>query len=411
MHAGADAAGDRLPAGLSRLRLIFILAAVAALGPLSIDMYLPSLPALQHYFATDATTTQLTLAAYFVGLALGQIFYGPIADGLGRKPPLLFGLGLYTLASLACLFAASMTQLIGLRLLQALGGCAGMVVSRAIVRDCFGESSMARVLSLLLLIMGVAPVLAPLLGGVLFEHFSWRAIFLVLTLYGGLCFTLIAMGIPETLHGPRHRPSLAHALQAYRKLIRHRRFMGYALAGSVAQAGMFVYISASSFVFIEVYHLTPSQYAALFGLNAFGLICASQLNSRALDRVPAQHLLRRALRSNASAGLLMVLAVYLTQSPLWLIVPLFFCVASLGFSFPNSTAAAMAPFGDRAGAASALLGTLQFVIASLSSSLAARLYDGSARPMALVIAGCGLCALLLLRVLAPPLPQPTSASQ
>lgn len=390
-----------LPGGLTRRRLIPVLAMISGLGPMSIDMYLPSLPAMEQHFASDAATTQLTLASYFGGLAIGQVFYGPIADALGRKKPLLFGLLLYVLASLGCLLAQSMEQLVFMRLLQALGGCAGIVVTRAIVRDCFGVNDMARILSLLLLIMGVAPVLAPMLGGLLFQQFGWRAIFYVLSAYGALCALLLMLLIPETLQAAPSRPSLHHALSGYLKLIRHRRFMGYALGGSMAQAGMFAYISGSSFVFIEVYRLSPSQYAGLFGLNACGLILASQLNSLALNRWPVQRLLRRALRAYSLAGLMTLLAVCFAL-PVWLVVlPLFLAIASLGFSFPNSTAAAMAPFGDRAGSASALLGTLQFTVASVSSFAVGHLYDGSARPMALVVAACGLFSLLLLRVLVP----------
>ncbi|WP_051362047.1 Bcr/CflA family multidrug efflux MFS transporter [Solimonas soli] len=394
---------DTLPPGLTRRKLIPILAMTTALGPMSIDMYLPSLPALEAHFHSDAATTQQTLASYFVGLSIGQLFYGPVSDSLGRRKPMLFGLILYVIAAFGCLFAREMEHLVALRFLQALGGCAGMVITRAIVRDCFPAQAMARVLSLLLLIMSVAPILAPMAGGYLFRWFGWQSIFALLVVYGLLCAAVVGLGVPETLRGERKPLSLAGAARTYAKLISHRRFMGYALAGATAQAGLFAYISSSSFVFIDHYGIAPEHYAWIFGVNACGLIGASQINSLALNRVPVQRLLRRALRVYVAAGVLMVAATLSGVGGMWSVLAgLFVCMSAMGFSFPNSTAAAMAPFGDRAGSAAALLGTLQFAIASVSSFAAGHLYNGTAVPMAAIIAICGISALLLLRWLAPP---------
>lgn len=393
---------DTLPPGLTRRRLIPILALTTALGPMSIDMYLPSLPALQEHFHSDAATTQQTLAAYFIGLSIGQLFYGPISDSLGRRKPMIFGLLLYVLAAVGCLFAREMEHLVALRFLQALGGCAGMVITRAITRDCFPAQAMARVLSLLLLIMSVAPILAPMAGGYLFRWFGWQSIFFVLVVYGLICALAVGFGIPETLRGERKPLSFAGAARTYAKLIGHRRFMGYALAGATGQAGLFAYISSSSFVFIDHYGVSPEHYAWIFGFNACGLIGASQLNSLALNYLPVQRVLRYALRVYSTAGVLMVLAAVTGFGGMWSVLAgLFVCMSAMGFSFPNSTAAAMAPFGDRAGSAAALLGTLQFAIASVASFAAGHLYNGSALPMAMIIATCGLAALLLLRWLAP----------
>lgn len=389
---------------------LLILAALTALGPMSIDMYLPSLPAIQADLGAAEATTQLTLAAYFVGLALGQLFYGPISDALGRKTPLLFGLTLYTAASAGCLLAPNVESLILLRLLQALGGCAGIVITRAIVRDCYAPQEMARVLSTLMMIMGVAPVLAPLAGSYVYDAFGWRATFGVLVAYGGACITAVSVGIPETNRAARRVPSLRESLRDYARLMRHRRFMGYALAGSIAQAGLFAYISASAFVLIQIYGISPKHYAWIFGVNAFGLIAASQLNSLALRRLPVQRVLRRALLSYASfTGLMLASAITGIGGLAGLLVPLFFGIASLGFSFPNSTAAAMAPFGDRAGMAAALLGTLQFALASLSSFVVGHVHDGTAVPMAAVITACAFLGLAFLHKLVRP-PASTGAS-
>lgn len=384
-------------------RWILILGAIVAIGPLSIDMYLPALPALQRHFGSDPAAVQATLAAFFAGLAGGQLLYGPLADRFGRKPPLLFGLALYVAASVGCVLAPSIDVLVVLRLLQAAGGCAAMVITRAIVRDCAAPQDMARVLSRLVLVMGLAPMLAPIAGSAVLQVAGWQAIFGVLAGFGALCFAATALGIDETHPADRRLRSLSlmSALRAYAQLLRHRRFMGYALAGGAAQGGMFAYISVSAFVFIDVYGLSPAAFGWLFGFNAFGLILAAQLNAFALRFQPAQRVLVAAVSAYFVAALLMLAAAASGFGGLaGVAVPLWLCLACLGFTFPNSMAAAMAPFGDRAGSASGLLGTVQFSVAGLTSVLVGVLYDGSAVSMAGVIAGCGLVSLLLLRYVA-----------
>lgn len=383
-------------------RFVFTAAAVMAIGPLSIDMYLPSLPALQAYFDADTSATQLTLSAYFIGLAIGQLIYGPVSDRFGRRTPLLFGLALYSLVSLACAYAPTMYSLALLRFLQALGGCAGMVITRAMVRDLYPPQEMARILSTLVLIMGVAPILAPLIGGQIFLLFGWQAIFLVMAGYSLLCFIGI-YALPETSRYRSEALRLGNVLAGYARLLRHRRFMGYALAGGVAQAGMFAYISGSSFVFINVYGVAPAHFGWLFGSIAFGLISAAQVNSFVLTRYRSEHVLRVALLVNACCGVVLLInALTGFGGLLGVMLPLFCGMSSLGFSFPNSTAGAMAPFGDRAGMAAALLGTLQFGIAAISGSVVGQLFDGTAVPMAAVICICAVSARVLLQLLVPP---------
>jgi DHA1 family bicyclomycin/chloramphenicol resistance-like MFS transporter len=379
-------------------RWLLILGAIVAIGPMSIDMYLPAFPALRAHFSATEAATQLTLASYFIGMAIGQLVYGPVSDRFGRKTPLLVGLALYVAASFACIYAPSIDALVVLRFLQALGGSAGMVMTRAMVRDRFAPQHMARVLSALVLVMGAAPILAPSAGSLVLSFAGWQAIFVVLTGFGLLCFAAAALGLAETHHGERAALAPRSVLLGYLRLLSHRRFMGYALSGGVAQGGMFAYISASSFVFIDHYGLSPTAYGWVFGTNALGLILGSQLNGRLLKRMPAQQVLRAALRTYFAAGLLMLLSVLTGFGGLFgVLLPLFVCLSSLGFTFPNSTAAAMAPFGDRAGAASALLGTLQFSIAGVTGTLVGHLHDGTPLPMAAVIAFCGLSATVLLR--------------
>ncbi len=382
-------------------RFVFTAAAVMAIGPLSIDMYLPSLPALEKHFSVDTAATQLTLSAYFIGLAIGQLIYGPVSDRFGRRKPLLLGLALYSLVSLGCAYAPSMDSLIALRFLQALGGCSGMVITRAMVRDLYEPQEMARVSSTLVLIMGVAPILAPLVGGQVFLLFGWQAIFLLMTLYCLLCLAGI-YALPETSRYRSEALHLGTIIKGYARLLRHRRFMGYVLSGGVAQAGMFAYISGSSFVFINVYGVAPAHFGFLFGAIAFGLITAAQVNSWVLKRYRSEYVLRIALMANASFSVVLLINAITGFGGLFgIMLPLFCGMSSLGFSFPNSTAGAMAPFGDRAGMAAALLGTTQFGIAAISGSAVGHLFNGTAIPMAAVICTCAVGARILLQLLVP----------
>ncbi|MDZ7842004.1 MAG: multidrug effflux MFS transporter [Gammaproteobacteria bacterium] len=383
--------------------LLLILGAVVATAPLSIDMYLPSLPTLQAHFDVDAASVQLTLSTFFIGLAIGQVFYGPVSDRIGRLGPLYFGLSVYVLASAACVLAPTVEALTVARLFQALGGCAGIVITRAIVRDRFAPQEMAQALSTLVMIMGAAPILAPMIGAQLLVYLGWQSIFVFLTVFGLLCIVLIYRGLEESWVPPAQPLHAADVLGTYGRLLGHRRFMGFALAGSTAQAGMFAYIATSSFVFIEIYGLAPSTFGWIFGVNAAGLITASQVNSRLLRRHRSERVLRGALAANTLCGGAMLLMAMTGTGGIWgIAVPLFGAISSLGFSFPNSTAAAMAPFGDRAGMAAALLGTLQFTIAAVVTFLVGYLHDGTALPLAAVIFACGSASYLLLRTLTGP---------
>jgi DHA1 family bicyclomycin/chloramphenicol resistance-like MFS transporter len=389
----------------SRLRLTFILGALTAFAPMSIDMYLPSLPALAREFGATAASAQLTLSAFFLGLALGQALYGPLADRFGRKPPLYVGLSLYVVASAGCALATSIEALVALRFIQALGGCAGVVVARAVVRDLFDQRGSARMLSRMMLVMGAAPMLAPLAGGWLAAAAGWRAIFWTLCGFGIACIAVTFTGMPETRPGFTVRPGVGAALRGYARLLAHRRFLGYTFAGGFAQAGMFAYISGSPFVFIDVYGVPAQAYGWLFGLNALGLIAASQLNARLVVRLGPDRLLARANAANALFGLALLAAAWTGAGGFaGLLVPLFGYVASLGFSFPNAAAGAMAPFPEQAGSASALLGTVQFAIAAVAGATVGVAHDGTAFPMAAVIAVCGVSAFAVQRLLIPARP-------
>lgn len=383
-------------------RWVLALGTIIAIGPMSIDMYLPGLPTLQAHFGVDTAAVQFTLSIYFLGLATGQLMYGPIADRFGRRRPLLVGLGLYTAASLVCAFAPTIEVLSAGRLLQALGGCAGMVITRAMVRDRFEPHDTARIYASLVLVMGVAPILAPLVGGQLLALSGWRSIFVALALFGAACWTIAWLGLRETLAVRGEPIRIRRVLRAYAALLVHRHFMGYALATGIASAGMFSYISGAPFVFIEVFGVPVQHFGWLFGANAAGFVIVSQFNRWFLDRWSPDRILRAALLGYAGCGVLMTLAAASGFGGLaGVALPLFLCVSSLGLVFPNATAMAMAPFGTQAGLAAAAMGTLQFGAAAVGGSAVGHLHDGTPLPMAAVIAACALLAAGLLRILAP----------
>lgn len=372
------------------LRTLLILGALSAFGPLAIDFYLPAFPAMAHAFATDEQHVQTTLAAYFLGLSLGQLVYGPVADRFGRRVPLLFGVGLFTLASLVCAYAPNLDSLILARFVQALGGCAGMVLSRAIVSDKCDAVASAKVFSQLMLVMGLAPILAPMLGGVLVKVSGWQSIFLALSLFSAACLLAVGLGLPESMPAHVPRQPLSGALRQYLRLLGDRVFIGHALTGGIAIAGMFAYIAGSPFVFIKLYGVPAEHYGWLFGTNAAGFILMAQVNARLLAKRGPAFLLARAVWLYLAAALVLLALAALRPAVLWpLLTPLFVCIASLGCIAPNAAACAMSGQGARAGSASALMGCLQFSVAAGAAALVGWLHDGSAVPMALVISLCG----------------------
>ncbi|MFS2201738.1 multidrug effflux MFS transporter [Pseudomonas sp. Pseusp3] len=372
-------------------RTILILGALSAFGPLAIDFYLPAFPAMALAFGTDENHVQMTLAAYFLGLSIGQLAYGPVADRFGRRIPLLTGVGLFTVASVACAYAPNLEWLIGARFVQALGGCAGMVISRAVVSDKCDAVGSAKVFSQLMLVMGLAPILAPLLGGLLVNTTGWQSIFLALTGFSALAGLAVATGLPESLPAHIPRQPLSGALRQYGRLLADPVFLGHALTGGIAIAGMFAYIAGSPFIIIKLYGVPAEHFGWLFGTNAAGFILVAQVNARLLAKRGPAFLLARAVWVYLAAGVTLLAVSSLHTAQLWpLLIPLFICIASLGCISPNAAACAMSGQGGRAGSASALLGCLQFSVAAGASALVGVLHDGSAVPMAMVISLCGI---------------------
>lgn len=385
----------------SYARLAIVLGILTAFGPLSIDMYLPGLPTLAAEFGVDTAAAQQTLSAFFIGLAFGQLLYGPVSDRIGRRAPLAFGCALYALACLGCALAPSLPALIVLRFAMALGACAGMVIARSVVRDLFDQRESARMYSMLALVTGLAPILAPLVGGQLLLYLGWRAIFVVLLCFGLLCVGLVLFALPESLPPERRiKTNLEVALRGYGGLLGDARYMGYALASGLASAAMFAYISGSPFVFIELNGVPPERYGLLFGINALGLMGAAQLNRWLLQRYSSGGILTAALSVTAVSGVLMAATTALGIGGFGgMLVLLFFCIASTGLVGPNATAAAMAPHARQAGSASALLGAVAFGLGAAAGELVGLLFNGTALPMTGVIALCGVGAFVTLQLL------------
>jgi MFS transporter, DHA1 family, multidrug resistance protein len=397
---------DTAPAKSSRLGLILMLGALSAFAPLSIDMYLPALPALSRDFETGASEVQLTLSTFFFGLALGQAIIGPLSDAFGRRRPLVIGLAAYALASLLCAAAPTISALIALRFVQGFAGAAGIVVARAIVRDLHTGAAAARFMSVLMLVSGLAPILAPVIGGQLLRVSPWQGIFLILAAFGGGLLIVMATRFEETLPADRRQTDgLRGTLATFRMLLTDRTFLGYALACGLSIAAIFSYIAGSSFVFQDVYGASPQAFSFIFGANAIGLVAAGQINGRLVGRVDPMRLLTLGLITSTVAGfiLLAVVASGPVGASLGLagfLVPLFFVIAPIGLIMPNASVLALSAGPPRiAGAASALLGVLQFSLGAGVAPVVGMAGSTTALPMALSIAVLELSALVVLLVL------------
>lgn len=376
-------------------RLVIILGMLAAFAPLATDMYLPAFAQMGASFGCGHGGIEKTLSIFFLGLAVGQAIYGPLIDRFGRRLPLLIGVGIFVLASLACLVTTDLALFTGWRLLQAMGGCAGMIVGRAVISDLFDQREGARVLSLMMMVLTLAPIVSPLLGGLILTVAGWRTIFWVMLAFGLLCAALVWFGLPETLSVERRQPiSLRSIWQGYFALVTQRSFIIPALVGGLAQACMFAFITGSPFVFMTLHGASEQQYGWLFALNALGLIVSAHGNRVGLRRCSPATLLGLALAANVLGGLALV-ALAGSKSLTLLLIPLWLSIASLGFIGANSAAIAMAASGKRAGSGSGLVGVLQFTCAFLVSSLVAATQNGTAYPMAVAIAACGSAATLL----------------
>jgi MFS transporter, DHA1 family, multidrug resistance protein len=375
-------------------RLTLVLGAIMALGPLALDMYLPALPMLEAEFAASTARVQHTVSAYLLGMGIGQLAMGPLADRFGRKPPLLGGLCLFVLASTGCALAHDIGSFVLLRFAQALGGSSIMVVVRAVIRDRFDAIQSARVLSLMMLVMGAAPILAPLAGGWLLVAASWHWIFWLLAAYALFCIATAFLFLDES-HPPHARvASIGGALAGMLPLARQRLFVGPALVFMSSFGAFFAYLAAAPFVLIQYFGVPAERFGLYFGCNAAGFILVSQLNRRLVTGRGPRKVLGWGV-SMLAAGAALLLAAALTGAGGFaaIFVPLFFIVASLGLIASNVSAIAMAPFGDRAGAAASLLGFSQALTGMLASAAVGWVPGRGPLPMASVIAACAAVSL------------------
>ena len=403
----SDAGGDDVPAGqpdrAERIRLIVILGSLFAIGPLTIDMYLPALPAITSDLLTSTAGVQFTLTGMMLGSAFGQVIIGPLSDAFGRKRPLVIGLAVHVLASLLCALAPNVTVLGTLRILQGFGVASAAVIASAVVRDRFSGSAAAKVFSRLLLVMGVAPVLAPTLGSEVLRWTNWRGVFVTLALFGVALVAVAAFALKETLPPQRRRSAgPAATARTYAAISRDRVFVGLVGVAGLGFFALFAYVAGSSFVLQEQYGLDEQQFGYVFGLGAAGLIAASQLNVRLLNRFAPQQILLAALVIGSVAGaLLLVFAATGIGGLAGILVPLWVVLAICGLALPNSGALALNRHGEAAGTASAMLGASQFGAAALAAPLVGALGAGSIA-MGAVITGGLVSALAVLLIVVRP---------
>jgi DHA1 family bicyclomycin/chloramphenicol resistance-like MFS transporter len=400
----------QLMSARERLRLVLVLGFLIALGPLTIDMYLPSLPTITADLQSTAAAVQLTLTGTLLGLALGQLLIGPLSDAVGRRTPLLAGVGVHILASVVCVIAPNLAILGTLRVLQGLGAAAAMVVGMAIVRDLFSGLAAANLLSRLMLVMGAAPILAPTLGGIVLSWTSWRGVFVVLALFGVAIITVAALWLPETLPSAQRRNGgVLGTVRDYGRLLADRPFVGLILVAGLGMAALFAYVAGSSFVFQDQYGLSEQQFGFVFGAGAVGLIAGTQLNVRLLRRWTPSQILISALAIGAVFGLVMLLfAATGFGGLIGVLIPLWVVLAAAGLTFPNAPALALSRHGETAGTAAALLGAVQFGVGALAAPLVGVLGVG-ATAMALVVAGGMVAAILVLVLVVRPWQLPVDA--
>jgi DHA1 family bicyclomycin/chloramphenicol resistance-like MFS transporter len=374
--------------------LILILGLLSSIGPLSIDMYLPAFPSIAKGLNTTVSSVMLSLSSFFIGISIGQLIYGPLLERYGRKTPLYFGLALYAISSFACATAMSVETLIIFRFFQALGGCVGMVASRAMVRDLFDVKDNAKVFSTLMLVIAVSPIIAPSLGGLITTYIGWRFIFIMLIIVIAMIVAGIYFLLPNSKQpDPTYSLKPKAILTGFASILKHPQFILYAISGAVASAGLYAFISGSPYVFLEIFEATEQHYGWGFAFVASGLIGSSQLNSLFLKRYTSQQIIKVALLSQSVIAILLVSIAILGLSELYsTLILIFFYLSCQGFIFPNASALSMAHFGHNAGNASALLGFIQMSLGAFMSAMVSVLHNGTTIPMTGVMAFCSITA-------------------
>jgi len=378
--------------------IILILGSLATISPFSIDMYLPGFPAIAIDLHTTIDRVQLSLTAYLVGIALGQLLYGPLLDRFGRKIPLYIGLVIYIIASVGCAFTESVNSLIVMRFLQAIGGCAGIVAAQALVRDIFPINKIAQALSLIILVISVSPMIAPTLGAYATAEFGWHSVFIILAIITLGILVAVYFFLPE---GKSPDPSIslkpAAVLKNFYVVFKNPQFFIYTLAGGLATAAPFAYIAGSSDVFMNLYGVTEKQYGWIFAFLAFAMIGSTQLNHFLLKKFKSEEIIKVTLVYQSVVGLLMVLGIYYNwYGLLSLVSMLFIFLTGQGLLGPNSAALSLAPFSKQAGSASALMGSWRLGAGGIISAIVSVLHNNTAMPMVAVMFACALIGLIIL---------------
>lgn len=386
--------------GRERFYTIFTLGLLSAMGAFSIDMYLPGFPEIAKDLHTTIAHITLSITSFFIGISLGQMIYGPLLDKYGRKKPLYIGLLVYLLASIACAYAPTANALIAIRFLQALGSCAGMVASRALVRDIFPVEENAKIFSLLMLVLALSPIVAPTLGGYMSSLFGWQSIFIVLSSIAAVTLLLVYYKLP---HGRKPEVSLSlqprPIINGFLEVSKVPQFYTYAFAGAIASSGLYAYVAGSPFVFMELYHVSGRHYGWIFAFIAMGLITASQVNTLLLRKYTSEQIIRVTLFFQCLAGIALVLGTWFHLLGLFSTIFLIWVFLSTqGFAFPNSSALCLAPFTKNAGTASALMGAIQLGIGAVSTALVSLFANGTAMPMVAVMCICAVSSFVVLLI-------------
>lgn len=379
--------------------LVVILAAIVALGPLSIDLYLPAMPAMVEAFGSSRAMVQWTLSAYLAGFSFFHLFCGPLSDRFGRKPVLLAGLGLYVVMSAACAMATSVEQLVVFRFVQAMGGCCAPTLGRAIVRDSYKASEAARALAYVASLMALAPVVAPSFGALLLQWFDWTATFWSLAVVGLMAIAVTIFLVPESL--PKVQPlNLVNIFRNYRSLLVHKGYMGYVLSASFLYGTAFAFLSGSSFVLIEQRGVPTHMFGAWFLFIVIGYIGGNLVTAKLSGRVDSNLIQLTAMLISLSASLVMVASCLAGwNQPLWIAAPMLFITMAIGLVLPQAMALALKPFAHMAATASALMGFMQMGVASIAEWAVGRWMGDDALPMAITILLCSVLSLLVFGLL------------
>ncbi len=378
--------------------LILVLGSLTAIGPFSIDMYLPGFPAIASDLHTDISHVALSLTSYFIGISIGQLFYGPLLDRFGRKKPVVAGLTIYIVAAIGCGLSPTIDWLVAQRFLLAIGGCVGIVAARAIVRDLFPVHEIARIFSTLMLVFGVSPIIAPSVGAYVTDAYSWRYIFGILATIATFVLVAVVRYLPESSAADNSRSLHPFRIIGdYLGVLKEPKFIAYGMASAAASAGLFAYISDSPFVYMRLFDLTERQFGWVFGLSACGVIGASQVNRYVLRTQSSRSIAMISVAVQCIVTICLVAGVLIGMPMFGVIAMLFSFLVCLGFLSPNTTALAIEPFAKKAGTASALMGSMQMAAGALGSALVSYFHNGTALPMAIVLLGSSLASLALQR--------------